>query len=183
MTTATITFVSGPVLKARAEQPFQMGEAVRVGERELMGEVIRIQGQEIVVQVYEDTSGLRPGAAVLGNGVPLAVRVGPHLLGGIFDGLLRPLMGADSAYIEPGTVKTPPHVLPFEPGVKKGDTLNAGMRFGDVQTAGGKTLQCLAWSHPESAARWRACRPAASMPRTRRCAGWTTPMARPPNLP
>ncbi len=143
MTTAKITSVSGPVLKARVEQPFQMGEAVRVGERELMGEVIRIQGQEIVVQVYEDTSGLRPGATVLGNGLPLAVRLGPHLLGGIFDGLLRPLTGADSAYIEPGTVKTPPRVLPFKPGVKQGDALNAGMRFGDVQTAGGKTLQCL----------------------------------------
>ncbi|MDH3314501.1 MAG: V-type ATP synthase subunit A [Betaproteobacteria bacterium] len=143
MTTAKITSVSGPVLKARVEQPFQMGEAVRVGERELMGEVIRIQGQEIVVQVYEDTSGLRPGGAVLGNGLPLAVRLGPHLLGGIFDGLLRPLTGTDSAYIEPGTVKTAPRVLPFKPGVKEGDALNAGMRFGNVQTSGGKTLQCL----------------------------------------
>ncbi len=143
MTTATITYVSGPVLRARAEKPFQMGEAVRVGERELMGEVIRIQEQEIVVQVYEDTSGLRPGATVLGNGVPMAVRVGPHLLGGIFDGLLRPLTGLDSAYIEPGTVKTPPRVLPFEPGVKNGDVLSQGMRFGEVQTSGGRTLLCL----------------------------------------
>jgi V/A-type H+-transporting ATPase subunit A len=143
MTNAAITSISGPVLKARFEQPFQIGEAVRVGERELMGEVIRIQGQEIVVQVYEDTSGLRPGASVRGNGVPLAVRVGPHLLGGIFDGLLRPLTGTDSAYIEPGSVKVPPRALAFEAGVKEGDVLSEGMPFGDVETFPGRTLPCL----------------------------------------
>ena len=63
---------------------------------------MRLDGDEIVVQVYEDTTGLRPGIEVVGSGLPLAIPLGPGLLGHIFDGLLRPLSGTGSAFVQPG---------------------------------------------------------------------------------
>ncbi len=90
---ATIRWISGPVLRAIAEGPFALREAVRVGPSALLGEVVRIDRDEIVVQVYEDTTGFRPGTEVVGTGRPLAIPLGPGLLGNIFDGLLRPLSG------------------------------------------------------------------------------------------
>ena len=58
--------------------------------------MVRIDDDEITVQVYEDTTGLRPGTLIEGEGKPLAIRVGPALLGNIYDGLLRPLTGVDA---------------------------------------------------------------------------------------
>ena len=95
--TAVITWISGPVLRARASGPFALREAVRVGPQALLGEVVRLAEDEIVVQVYEDTTGLRPGVEVVGVGAPLAIRLGPGLLGNIFDGLLRPLSNTTMA--------------------------------------------------------------------------------------
>ncbi|HSM21382.1 MAG TPA: hypothetical protein VK876_04135, partial [Rubrivivax sp.] len=91
MSRAVIRWISGPVLHARAEGPFALREAVRVGPQALLGEVVRLDGDTIVVQVYEDTTGLRPGIAVTGDGQALSIHLGPGLLGHIFDGLLRPL--------------------------------------------------------------------------------------------
>jgi len=102
MTATTIRSISGPVLTARGEDVFHTGDAVRVGARGLLGEVIRIHEREIVVQVYEDTAGLRPGDTVTGSGLALAVRLGPHLLGGTFDGLLRPLAGPSGVGLRTG---------------------------------------------------------------------------------
>ncbi|MGN2393227.1 V-type ATP synthase subunit A, partial [Pelomicrobium sp. G1] len=82
MSEAEITWISGPVLRARTRGTFQMREAVEVGERRLLSEVIRIENDGIVAQVYEDTTGLRPGAVVRGSGQPLSVPLGPGLLGG-----------------------------------------------------------------------------------------------------
>ena len=73
--------------------PFSVFEALAVGARRLLGEVIQLRGDELVAQVYEDTTGLEPGMPVDGPGAPLSVTLGPGLLGGIFDGLLRPLTG------------------------------------------------------------------------------------------
>lgn len=94
MNRATIRAASGPVLRARVAADgscFALREAVRVGPQALLGEVVQLDREEIVVQVFEDTSGLRPGLEVSGEGLPLAIRLGPGLLGHIFDGLLRPL--------------------------------------------------------------------------------------------
>ena len=93
MSRARIAWIGGPVLRARAEGPFSIFEALDIGERRLLGEVIQLRDDEIVAQVYEDTTGLEPGMPVVGRGRPLSVRLGPGLLGGIFDGLLRPLTG------------------------------------------------------------------------------------------
>jgi V/A-type H+-transporting ATPase subunit A len=95
MSEAIITWVGGPVLRARMQGPFSVYEAISVGPRRLLGEVIQLKGDELVAQVYEDTTGLEPGVGVEGSGRALSVNLGPGLLGGIFDGLLRPLTGGD----------------------------------------------------------------------------------------
>ncbi len=77
LSTARIKWISGPVLRARAEGPFKLREAIRVGPQALLGEVIRINEDEIVAQVYEDTTGLRPGVEIEGTGELLGVRLGP----------------------------------------------------------------------------------------------------------
>ena len=82
---ASIRWISGPVLRARTEGPFVLREAIRVGPARLLGEVIRVLEDEIVAQVYEDTTGLRPGVEVRGTGDLLGIRLGPGLLGSIYD--------------------------------------------------------------------------------------------------
>ncbi|HTQ74256.1 MAG TPA: V-type ATP synthase subunit A [Burkholderiales bacterium] len=118
MSVARVLWASGPVLKARPEGPFQMREAVAIGRRSLLGEVVAVSGAEITAQVYEDPTGLKPGEEVRGSGAPLGIRLGPGLLGNIFDGLLRPLSGARAARFD------------FAPGAKKGDALSGGAVFG-----------------------------------------------------
>ena len=83
--------VVGPVVEARRVQRIEMLELVLVGEFRLIGEVVRIQGDSAWIQVYEDTTGLRPGAPIWSRGEPLSVELGPGLVGGIYDGVQRPL--------------------------------------------------------------------------------------------
>ncbi len=90
MSLATTTWISGPVLRARPSGPFRLREAVTVGDDRLLGEVIRVARDEIVVQVYEDTSGLRPGVEVEGSERLLSIRLGPGLLGRGFASPFRP---------------------------------------------------------------------------------------------
>jgi V/A-type H+-transporting ATPase subunit A len=143
MNHATIRSISGPVLRAVSDSPFRVREAVEVGPLALLGEVVRLQDDEIVVQVYEDTTGLRPGLAVVGHGLPLAVRLGPGLLGHIFDGLLRPLSGSDSAFVAPGMRRATPGRFAFMPRVAPGDTLAPGAVFGEATNASGRMQRCL----------------------------------------
>ncbi len=88
---AVITMVSGPVVKACPAALFSMNELVEVGEERLTGEVISLDGELATIQVYENTSGIRPGTPVRGLGLPLYVELGPGLIGTIFDGIQRPL--------------------------------------------------------------------------------------------
>jgi V/A-type H+-transporting ATPase subunit A len=143
MSTARISSVSGPVLRARAEGPFRLREAVRVGERRLLGEVIRMRGDEIVAQVYEDTTGLRPGMAVEGSGAPLGITLGPGLLGRIFDGLLRPLADASTPYVEPGMGGIVPLEFHFTPRLRSGDAAGPGAVFGEAMSPSGAIQSCL----------------------------------------
>lgn len=83
--------VVGPVVEARRMARIEMLELVLVGEYRLIGEVVRIQGESAWIQVYEDTTGLRAGAPVWSRGEPLSVELGPGLIGGIYDGVQRPL--------------------------------------------------------------------------------------------
>ncbi|HSM71596.1 MAG TPA: V-type ATP synthase subunit A [Anaerolineales bacterium] len=87
----TITWINGPVVRARGSRDVGMLELVEVGDERLVGEVIGLDGDVITVQVYEETSGMRPGAPVYGTGLPLSVELGPGLIKSIFDGVQRPL--------------------------------------------------------------------------------------------
>ncbi len=142
MNEATLRWISGPVLRARTSAPFQVNEAVLVGKARLLGEVIQLGGDEIVVQVYEDTTGLQPGALVEGTGGPLSVRLGPALLGRIFDGLLRPL-GGQGRFLAPGMRAGQDRKLSFSARVQRGDTLSGGAVLGEVRTAGARQQHCL----------------------------------------
>jgi V/A-type H+-transporting ATPase subunit A len=143
MSIAHICWISGPVLRARALGPFRLREAVRVGERGLLGEVIRMQGDEIVAQVYEDTTGLRPGVEVTGTGALLGIMLGPALLGRIFDGLLRPLADASTHYVEPGMRTEVPLAFNFTPRLRPGEYANGGAVFGEVVNSSGTKQVCL----------------------------------------
>ena len=83
--------VAGPVIVAEGMVGAQMYEVVRVGDQGLIGEIIKIDGENATVQVYEETAGLRPGEKVERTGKPLSVELGPGILGQIYDGIQRPL--------------------------------------------------------------------------------------------
>jgi V/A-type H+/Na+-transporting ATPase subunit A len=141
---AAVRWIAGPVLHAVAAGPFALREAVRVGDNELLGEVVRLDGDQIVVQVYEDTTGLKPGTRVEGDGLPLTIRLGPGLLGHIFDGLLRPLAGADSPFVRPGMRHAEPGIYAFSPRLARGDMIAGGAIIGEVRAGNGRAQACLA---------------------------------------
>ena len=86
-----ITWISGPVVRARGSRHIGMLELVEVGEEHLVGEVIGLDGDQITAQVYEETSGMQTGAPIFGTGLPLSVELGPGLIQSIYDGVQRPL--------------------------------------------------------------------------------------------
>lgn len=86
-----IVRISGSLAVAEGIPSPQMYEVAEVGEQRLVGEIVRIDGDRSYIQVYESTSGLRPGEPVYGSGSPLSVELAPGLLGQIFDGIQRPL--------------------------------------------------------------------------------------------
>lgn len=143
MSTATTTWISGPVLRARPQGPFRLREAVAVGPERLLGEVIRVARDEVVVQVYEDTSGLRPGVTVAGAGQLLSVRLGPGILGQIFDGLLRPLGDPSEPFVTPGMREASAGRFHFRPAVEVGAALAAGAVIGEVENGTGTVQRCL----------------------------------------
>ena len=140
---AEATWLSGPVLRARPDGPFLLREAVTVGDQRLLGEVIRIARDEITVQVYEDTSGLRPGVSVQGSGRLLSIPLGPGLLGHIFDGLLRPIGEPDDPFVQPGMQPERAEHFRWRPRVTVGDRISPGTPVGDID-GGGVAQVCLA---------------------------------------
>ncbi|MFH1821954.1 MAG: V-type ATP synthase subunit A [Methanobacteriota archaeon] len=86
-----ISRITGPVVIADGMRGSEMYELVRVGEEHLMGEIIGLKGDSATIQVYEETSGIKPGEKVEGTGRPLSVELGPGLIGAIYDGTQRPL--------------------------------------------------------------------------------------------
>ncbi|OGD46974.1 V-type ATP synthase subunit A [Candidatus Bathyarchaeota archaeon RBG_16_48_13] len=86
-----ISWISGSVVAAHGINDVEMGEIVEVGEEGLIGEVIRIKDEEFIVEIYENTSGLKPGEPVIASGKRLVAELGPGLLNNILDGIGRPL--------------------------------------------------------------------------------------------
>lgn len=130
--------ISGPAVIAEGMMGARMFDIVRVGNERLVGEIIRLDGDTAFVQVYEDTSGLTVGEAVVSTGLPLAVELGPGMLNGIFDGIQRPLdkiKEASGTYIDRGIEV---HSLSretkwdFTPSVKAGDEVTGGGILGTV---------------------------------------------------
>lgn len=87
----TIFSINGPVVKVRDTKDFSMLEMVYVGTKRLIGEVIGITSEETTIQVYESTTGLKPGEPVSGSNMPMSAMLGPGILSNIFDGIERPL--------------------------------------------------------------------------------------------
>ncbi len=135
-----ITWISGPVVRAQGSRNVSMMELVEVGEEHLVGEVIGLNGNQITIQVYEETSGMRPGAPVFGTGLPLSVELGPGLLHSIFDGIQRPLpviQMRSGSFISRGIHLTPLYrkdrwSYTPNPELKVGDSVKGGMILGTV---------------------------------------------------
>ena len=124
-----IVWVSGPAVKADGMSDAKMYETVSVGSLNLIGEVIRLTGDVAFIQVYESTSGLRPGEPVIGTGNPLSVLLGPGIIGQIYDGIQRPLKELSKksgSFIGRGVTTTPVDMkkkYKFTPTVKVGDEI------------------------------------------------------------
>jgi len=131
--------INGPVIKIRNATDFKIMEMVYVGENKLLGEVITISKKETVIQVYESTTGLKPGEPVYTTGEPISLDLGPGLIGNIYDGIQRPLSDIakiSGNFITPGSnVKALDEEKKWEVTfkVKVGDKLSHGDVFGCVK--------------------------------------------------
>jgi V/A-type H+/Na+-transporting ATPase subunit A len=136
--TGKIQRISGPAVIAEGMMGARMYDIVRVGNENLVGEIIRLDGTTAFVQVYEDTGGLTVGEPVVSTGLPLAVELGPGMLNGIFDGIQRPLdkiQEASGTYIDRGiTVNalSREQTWSFTPSVSVGDVVEPGHPIGTV---------------------------------------------------
>ena len=139
MVDGTIARISGPVAVAKDLEGAHMFDVVRIGEMGLMGEIIRLEGNTAQIQVYEDTTGLKPGEKVVNTNRPLSMQLGPGLLTSIYDGIQRPLnvLAAESGdFISRG--KMIPALdqkkkWDFIPVKKNGDQVSPGEIIAEVQ--------------------------------------------------
>jgi len=134
--------IAGPVVVAKGISA-RMYDVVRIGKEQLMGEVIQIDGEKTIIQVYEDTSGIKPGDPVITTGEPLSVELGPGLLTSIYDGIQRPLpvlkkkMGnfITRGVYAPGL--DPKKKWLFKATAKKGQKVKGGDILGEVEETKG----------------------------------------------
>ncbi len=138
MVKGSISKIAGPVITADGMKGSQMYEVVRVGDERLIGEIIELEENRAVIQVYEETVGMKPGGVVEGSGAALSVELGPGLLRMIYDGIQRPLEKIKEQtgdFIERG-VDVPSlsrtEKWSFTPVVKKGDKVESGDILGEV---------------------------------------------------
>ena len=134
-----IVKISGPLIVAEGMADSKIYDVVRVGKEQLIGEIIELRGDRASVQVYEETAGLGPGDEVSSTGAPLSVELAPGIIGGIYDGILRPLVrlselsgdrigrGLNAAAVDHAKK------WDFVPAVKAGDMVSAGDVLGTVR--------------------------------------------------
>ncbi|MFI3257809.1 MAG: V-type ATP synthase subunit A, partial [Spirochaetales bacterium] len=134
-----ISRISGPIVYAEGLDGCGLYDVVEVGEAKLIGEIIRLKSKHATIQVYEDNTGMHIGEKVVSYQRPLSVRLGPGLMGTIYDGIQRPLknMYDDSgAFLLPGQFSEPLDTekkWKFKPILKAGDAIASGMIFGEVK--------------------------------------------------
>ena len=135
----TITKVSGPLVVATGLADANVSDVVRVGSQRLIGEILQMKGDSASIQVYEETSGLGPGAQVETTGTPLSVELGPGLLTNIYDGIQRPLTEIRDATgdtiargVEVASLNRKKQ-WDFKATAKKGDVVRPGDVLGTVQ--------------------------------------------------
>ena len=140
MSKGTIKKVAGPLVIAEGMRDANMYDVVRVSNQRLIGEIIEMHGDEASIQVYEETSGLRPGEPVESTEVPLSVELGPGLITSIYDGIQRPLediMKATGSNSLKRGVEVPAlkrdKKWEFVPTAKVGDEVEGGDILGTVQ--------------------------------------------------
>ena len=135
----TITKVSGPLVVAENLADANVSDVVRVGSQRLIGEILNMTGDKASIQVYEETSGLGPGAVVETTGMPMSVELGPGMLDNIYDGIQRPLPEMRAFSGDSITRGTDVPALnrekkwDFVPVAKPGDRVIAGDVLGTVQ--------------------------------------------------
>lgn len=139
MSNSIVSRISGPVVIATDVDEAKMYDVVRIGELGLLGEIIRLEGNKSTIQVYEDTTGLRPGEKVVNTKRALSMQLGPGLLKSIYDGIQRPL---DVLREKSGDFISRGKIIPaldqqkkwdFVPKKKKGDEVSEGEIIGEVQ--------------------------------------------------
>ena len=137
--TGKIKSIAGPLVIAKDIRGCEMYEVVRVGQEGLMGETIKLVEDLAYIQVYEDTTGLKPGEEVVRTGTPVSVELGPGIITNFYDGIQRPLVEIKNQvgdYITRGVnvpSLDPEKKWDFNPLVKKGDELVEGDYIGEVQ--------------------------------------------------
>jgi len=131
--------VNGPVIEVMGITDAEMFELVWVGPERLVGELIKLEKDSAVIQVYEDTTGIAPYDTVCGAGMQLSVELGPGMVGTIYDGIQRPLEAireTSGIYIKRG-ISVPSlnreKIWHFVPTVKEGQTVFGGMVLGTVR--------------------------------------------------
>ena len=148
-----ITWISGPVVRARGSRHIGMLELVEVGDEHLVGEVIGLDGDIITAQVYEETSGMQTGAPIFGTGLPLSVELGPGLIQSIYDGVQRPLPLIEEAmgsFIKRGARFDPisrEKRWKYTSSVKVGDEIKGGMILGVAMET--ETFEHRVMVHPD----------------------------------
>lgn len=150
-----ITWISGPVVRARGSRHIGMLELVEVGDERLVGEVIGLRGDTITIQVYEETAGMQPGAPIYGTGLPLSVQLGPGLIQSIYDGVQRPLPlieEATGSFISRGARFDPvsrEKKWKYTPKVKVGEEVKGGTILGIAMET--DTFEHRVMVHPDDA--------------------------------
>ena len=130
--------VSGPLVVATGLADANMSDVVRVGPQRLIGEILNMKGDSASIQVYEETSGLGPGAVVETTGAPMSVELGPGMIEGIYDGIQRPLekivekVGANISRGVEVAALDHDKKWDFTPTVKAGDKVVGGDIIGTV---------------------------------------------------
>ena len=153
----TVVRVNGPLVEVEGLDRVAMLDVVAVGSAGLAAEVVSVVHGLVTAQVYEYTGGLRVGEPAFGRDRPLSARLGPGLLGGIFDGLLRPLADAPT-WLEPGAFGTTasPTTWRFVPSAVLGSRVEPGALLGTVPTASGVDHRVLVQSGVAGSLEWIA---------------------------